>query len=149
MVEQTSFFLKLNFYFFPKLFFMIYYQYPRNKILFSSPTVSLFVLQPVYLDILMPPLIEKWQQLSNSDKDLFPLLECFTSIAHVRISVFPTDYMLIYAWNLGAMIYIIWNFCMDCNCTSYLFSCSWWCSIWYRLWVLVLLNLLNLYLGGA
>ncbi|KAG4918631.1 hypothetical protein JHK85_056912 [Glycine max] len=38
--------------------------------------------QPVYLDILMPPLIEKWQQLSNSDKDLFPLLECFTSIAH-------------------------------------------------------------------
>ncbi|KAH1231246.1 Transportin-1 [Glycine max] len=38
--------------------------------------------QPVYLDILMPPLIEKWQQLSNSDKDLFPLLECFTSISH-------------------------------------------------------------------
>lgn len=37
--------------------------------------------QPVYLDILMPPLIAKWQQLSNSDKDLFPLLECFTSIA--------------------------------------------------------------------
>ncbi|KAJ4964946.1 hypothetical protein NE237_016795 [Protea cynaroides] len=37
--------------------------------------------QPRYLDILMPPLISKWQQLSNSDKDLFPLLECFTSIA--------------------------------------------------------------------
>ncbi|KAA8546130.1 hypothetical protein F0562_020976 [Nyssa sinensis] len=37
--------------------------------------------QPVCLDILMPPLIAKWQQLSNSDKDLFPLLECFTSIA--------------------------------------------------------------------
>ncbi|KAF5186502.1 Transportin-1 [Thalictrum thalictroides] len=26
-------------------------------------------------------LIAKWQQLSNADKDLFPLLECFTSIA--------------------------------------------------------------------
>ncbi|KAH9655100.1 transportin-1 [Citrus sinensis] len=38
-------------------------------------------MQPVYLDILMPPLIAKWQQLPNSDKDLFPLLECFTSIA--------------------------------------------------------------------
>ncbi|CAL0320622.1 unnamed protein product [Lupinus luteus] len=38
--------------------------------------------RPGCLDILMPPLIEKWQQLSNSDKDLFPLLECFTSIAH-------------------------------------------------------------------
>ncbi|XP_042509616.1 transportin-1-like isoform X1 [Macadamia integrifolia] len=37
--------------------------------------------QARYLDILMPPLITKWQQLSNSDKDLFPLLECFTSIA--------------------------------------------------------------------
>ncbi|KAG5526843.1 hypothetical protein RHGRI_032939 [Rhododendron griersonianum] len=37
--------------------------------------------QPTYLDILMPPLIAKWQQLPNSDKDLFPLLECFTSIA--------------------------------------------------------------------
>ncbi|KAK4422690.1 Transportin-1 [Sesamum alatum] len=28
--------------------------------------------QPTYLEILMPPLIAKWQQLSNSDKDLFP-----------------------------------------------------------------------------
>ncbi|XP_011072141.1 transportin-1 [Sesamum indicum] len=37
--------------------------------------------QPAYLEILMPPLIAKWQQLSNSDKDIFPLLECFTSIA--------------------------------------------------------------------
>lgn len=40
-------------------------------------------LQPKYLEILMPPLIAKWQQLSSSDKDLFPLLECFTSISHV------------------------------------------------------------------
>ncbi|KAF8750611.1 hypothetical protein HU200_012316 [Digitaria exilis] len=37
--------------------------------------------QAKYLDIFMPPLIAKWQQLQNSDKDLFPLLECFTSIA--------------------------------------------------------------------
>ncbi|WOL11529.1 transportin-1 [Canna indica] len=37
--------------------------------------------QPKYLEVLMPPLITKWQQLPNSDKDLFPLLECFTSIA--------------------------------------------------------------------
>lgn len=40
-------------------------------------------LQPMHLDVLMPPLIAKWQQLSNADKDLFPLLECFTSIAQV------------------------------------------------------------------
>ncbi|KAH8942177.1 hypothetical protein BDL97_14G084900 [Sphagnum fallax] len=34
-----------------------------------------------YLEILMPPLIAKWHKLPDSDKDLFPLLECFTSIA--------------------------------------------------------------------
>ncbi|GAB2261870.1 hypothetical protein Droror1_Dr00002867 [Drosera rotundifolia] len=37
--------------------------------------------KPAYLEILMPPLIAKWQQLSDFDKDIFPLLECFTSIA--------------------------------------------------------------------
>ncbi|KAL2925381.1 Transportin-1 [Bienertia sinuspersici] len=37
--------------------------------------------QPRFLEILMPPLIAKWQQLSNFDRDIFPLLECFTSIA--------------------------------------------------------------------
>ncbi|GJR38821.1 transportin-1 isoform X1 [Tanacetum coccineum] len=37
--------------------------------------------QPKYLEILMTPLIAKWQQLSNSDKDHFPLFECFTSTA--------------------------------------------------------------------
>ncbi|XP_024399109.1 transportin-1 [Physcomitrium patens] len=36
---------------------------------------------PKYLEILMPPLISKWKQLLDNDKDLFPLLECFTSIA--------------------------------------------------------------------
>ncbi|XVE48818.1 hypothetical protein DITRI_Ditri01bG0032900 [Diplodiscus trichospermus] len=39
--------------------------------------------QPVYIKILMPPLIAKWQQVSNSDKDLFLFLECFTSVAQV------------------------------------------------------------------
>ncbi|CAH1441460.1 unnamed protein product [Lactuca virosa] len=43
--------------------------------------------EPKYLEILMPPLVAKWQQLSNSDKDLFPLLECFTSITHIRHEV--------------------------------------------------------------
>ncbi|PPD89628.1 hypothetical protein GOBAR_DD13442 [Gossypium barbadense] len=45
--------------------------------------------QPVYLEILMPPLIAKWHQVPNSDKDLFPLLECFTSIAQVRKEISP------------------------------------------------------------
>ncbi|KAI8570892.1 hypothetical protein RHMOL_Rhmol01G0074200 [Rhododendron molle] len=54
--------------------------------------------QPTYLDILMPPLIAKWQQLPNSDKDLFPLLECFTSIAQVRAAFgLPT-----HAWDFNS-----------------------------------------------
>jgi transportin-1 len=30
---------------------------------------------PLYLDILMPPLIERWMKLADSDPDLVPLLE--------------------------------------------------------------------------
>lgn len=37
--------------------------------------------EPKYLNILMPPLVNKWKSLGDHDKDLFPLLECFTSIA--------------------------------------------------------------------
>ena len=29
----------------------------------------------------MPPLIEKWNTLKDEDKDLFPLLECLSSVA--------------------------------------------------------------------
>ncbi|CAF1115156.1 unnamed protein product [Rotaria sp. Silwood1] len=34
-----------------------------------------------YIQLLMPPLIERWNLLRNDDKDLFPLLECLSSIA--------------------------------------------------------------------
>ncbi|GKE55860.1 transportin-1 isoform X1, partial [Tanacetum coccineum] len=44
--------------------------------------------QPKYIEILMTPLIAKRQQLSNSGKDIFPLLECFTSITHALGSGF-------------------------------------------------------------
>ncbi|CAG8612556.1 16942_t:CDS:2, partial [Acaulospora colombiana] len=33
-----------------------------------------------YIDILMPPLIEKWHLLKDDDRDLFPLLECLSSV---------------------------------------------------------------------
>ncbi|KAA3448583.1 transportin-1 [Gossypium australe] len=36
--------------------------------------------QPVYVEILIPPLIQKWQNFSIFDKDLLTLIECFTSI---------------------------------------------------------------------
>ena len=31
--------------------------------------------------MLMPPLLEKWNSLKDEDKDLFPLLECLSSVA--------------------------------------------------------------------
>jgi transportin-1 len=37
--------------------------------------------EPHLLDIIMPPLVAKWQQLQDSDKDILPLLECLTSIS--------------------------------------------------------------------
>eukprot|EP00741_Cyanophora_paradoxa_P008025 tig00001239_g7764.t1 len=37
--------------------------------------------RPEYVAMLMPPLIVRWNQLSDVDKNLFPLLECLTSVA--------------------------------------------------------------------
>ncbi|CAK8675659.1 unnamed protein product [Clavelina lepadiformis] len=34
-----------------------------------------------FIHMLMPPLIEKWNSLRDEDKDLFPLLECLSSVA--------------------------------------------------------------------
>ncbi|ODQ54556.1 karyopherin Kap104 [Saitoella complicata NRRL Y-17804] len=33
-----------------------------------------------YINLLMPPLIEKWQALADDDRDLFPLLECLSAV---------------------------------------------------------------------
>lgn len=34
-----------------------------------------------YINLLMPPLMDKWHSLKDEDKDLFPLLECLSSVA--------------------------------------------------------------------
>ncbi|KAL0483290.1 transportin protein TNPO1 [Acrasis kona] len=34
-----------------------------------------------YIALLMPPLINKWNQISDSDRNIFPLLDCLTGIA--------------------------------------------------------------------
>ena len=33
------------------------------------------------LKLVMPPLLSKWQTFSDTDRELMPLLECFTSLA--------------------------------------------------------------------
>lgn len=37
--------------------------------------------KPEFIELLMPPLIQKWNELKDEDKDLFPLLECLSSVA--------------------------------------------------------------------
>ncbi|PWN39074.1 ARM repeat-containing protein [Ceraceosorus guamensis] len=36
--------------------------------------------RPEYVEIIMPPLISKWQSLDDGDADLIPLLECLSSV---------------------------------------------------------------------
>ncbi|KAK9462639.1 armadillo-type protein [Lipomyces oligophaga] len=33
-----------------------------------------------FIDLLLPPLIDRWQKLADDDTDLFPLLECLSSV---------------------------------------------------------------------
>ena len=46
-----------------------------------ADSVGSHLNRPEYIQLLMPPLIERWNLLKNDDKDLFPLLECLSSIA--------------------------------------------------------------------
>ena len=43
--------------------------------------ITVFPTIQEFINMLMPPLIEKWNTLKDEDKDLFPLLECLSSVA--------------------------------------------------------------------
>ena len=47
----------------------------------ESVTGSAQIRDPGCVAILLPPLVEKWHQLADDDRQIFPLLECFTSVA--------------------------------------------------------------------
>lgn len=62
------------------------YQHKNLLILYDAvgtlaDSVGHHLNTPEYINILMPPLIDKWNLLNDDDKDLFPLLECLSSIA--------------------------------------------------------------------
>lgn len=46
-----------------------------------ADSVGTALNDPAHVNILMPPLIEKWNQVGDDDKSLLPLLECLTSIS--------------------------------------------------------------------
>ncbi|CAG8553062.1 7040_t:CDS:10 [Diversispora eburnea] len=61
------------------------YQHKNLLILYDAigtlaDSVSSALNKKEYIDILMPPLIEKWHLLKDDDRDLFPLLECLSSV---------------------------------------------------------------------
>lgn len=47
----------------------------RQNDCFSSLAFLLWAPLQLYIEKLMPPLIAKWNELKDEDKDLFPLLE--------------------------------------------------------------------------
>lgn len=56
------------------------YQHKNMLILYDAvgtlaDAVGTALQNPVYVDILMPPLLKRWDKLKNSDEDLVPLLE--------------------------------------------------------------------------
>lgn len=46
-----------------------------------ADSVGSHLNKPEYIQKLMPPLIQKWNDLRDEDKNLFPLLECLSSVA--------------------------------------------------------------------
>ncbi|KAL6423181.1 transportin-1 [Cataglyphis hispanica] len=62
------------------------YQHKNLLILYDAigtlaDSVGHHLNRPDYINLLMPPLINKWNVLKDEDKDLFPLLECLSSVA--------------------------------------------------------------------
>ncbi|TFK50859.1 ARM repeat-containing protein [Heliocybe sulcata] len=61
------------------------YQHKNMLILYDAigtlaDAVGRALANPMYVDILMPPLTKKWAKLKDDDEDLIPLLECLASV---------------------------------------------------------------------
>jgi|SRR5882672_4139379 len=63
------------------------YQHKNMLILYDAvgtlaDAVGRALSNPVYVDILMPPLTKRWSKLKDDDEDLIPLLEvCYESLS--------------------------------------------------------------------
>ncbi|KAI6648697.1 Transportin-1 [Oopsacas minuta] len=62
------------------------YQHKNLLILYDAigtlaESVGPYLNNQEYIGMFMPPLIERWNSLGDNDKDLFPLLECLSSLA--------------------------------------------------------------------
>ncbi|BES91280.1 IBN_N [Nesidiocoris tenuis] len=80
LVPYLGFILETLVYAFSK------YQHKNLLILYDAigtlaDSVGHHLNKPEHINLLMPPLIHKWNVLKDEDKDLFPLLECLSSVA--------------------------------------------------------------------
>jgi transportin-1 len=80
LVPYLGFILKTLVFAFSK------YQHKNLLILYDAigtlaDSVGHHLNKSEYINLLMPPLIQKWNMLKDEDKDLFPLLECLSSVA--------------------------------------------------------------------
>ncbi|MFH4974294.1 hypothetical protein AB6A40_001003 [Gnathostoma spinigerum] len=53
-----------------------------------ADSVGSHLNQPTYVELLMRPLMTKWASLGDDDKELFPLLECLSSVANALHEAF-------------------------------------------------------------
>lgn len=66
-----------------------FHKYQRKNLIILYDTVQTFAekigeqirYNETYIKLLLPPLIDKWQKLDDGDRDLWPLLECMSSVA--------------------------------------------------------------------
>lgn len=81
------------------------YQHKNLLILYDAigtlaDSVGHHLNKPDYINLLMPPLINKWNVLKDEDKDLFPLLECLSSVATALRSGFLPYCEPVYRYKL-------------------------------------------------
>jgi len=74
--------------------------------------------KPQYIDILMPPLMDKWNLVKDDDKDIIYLLECLSSIATALQSSFLPYCDSVYRKGISIIEETI-NQDMVSNCVSF------------------------------
>lgn len=77
------------------------YQHKNLLILYDAigtlaDSVGHHLNKPEYINLLMPPLINKWNVLKDEDKDLFPLLEVYYSLYFTLFGIKLNEYLYIF-----------------------------------------------------
>ncbi|KAI5969737.1 kap104 [Candida margitis] len=116
----------IEFYLEPLLhhFAQCFQTYQRKNLIILYDCVQTFVEKmgyenlsrdPKYVTILLPPLLQRWDQLSDDDTALWPLLECMASVAATLKELFAPYAIPVYDRALKILSNCI---LMDQNCQT-------------------------------